>query len=73
MRNLLLILAMLALAGCTSRTPHGECIGAFDEKDPKKIYKISGWNIAMGIVFFEMIVPPIVVIVDETFCPVGDK
>ncbi len=67
------LLASLALcvSGCTSKTDFGPCIGAFDDKDPSLIYKANGWNIAMGVVFVELIVPPIIVIVDETLCPIG--
>lgn len=74
MKRMLLILAALAtLAGCTSHTEFGPCVGAFDEKDPKLVYKISGWNLAMALIFFEIIAPPIIVVVDETFCPIGKK
>lgn len=69
----LLATLALATASCTSETDFGPCIGAFDEKDPGLIYKMSGWNIAMGIIFFELIVPPIIVVVDETLCPIGRK
>lgn len=68
-----LLAALLLLAACTSSTPYGPCIGAFDEPDPKLIYKTSGWNIAMGIIFFEMIVPPIIVVADEIRCPIARR
>lgn len=67
------ILVAVLLCGCTTRTEHGPCVGAFDEKDPAYVYKLSGWNIAMGFLFFELIAPPIVVAVDETFCPIERK
>ena len=73
MKLLVATLCVLLLAGCTSRTEFGPCIGLADDKDPKLIYKVSGWNIAMGIIFIEMIVPPILVATDETFCPIGKK
>jgi hypothetical protein len=69
----LVSILMLALVGCTSATPHGKCIGINDKEDPKLEYKYSGWNIGVGIVFAEMIIPPIVVILDELKCPVGAK
>lgn len=68
---LCLIAAMLS--GCTSTTVFGPCVGMFDDKDPALVYKLSAWNIGVGIVFAEMIIPPIVVIADETFCPVSRK
>lgn len=73
MKLFLLALIVLLSLGCTNETKHGPCIGIFDEKDPKKIYKLSGWNIAVAVIFAELVVPPIIVAVDETFCPVGNK
>lgn len=61
------------MTACTSKTELGDCIGAFDEKDPQKIYKVSAWNIFVGIIGIELIAPPIFVIVDQTHCPVGLK
>lgn len=69
----ILLAALTMLAGCTSRTEHGECIGLFDDKDPALRYDLSGWNVAMAVIFSETIVVPIVVVLDETHCPVGKK
>ena len=73
MKKLIAALALIALAGCTSQTAYGTCIGAFDEGDPKLVYKTNVWNVAMGVIFFEFIIPPVIVIADETKCPVGRK
>lgn len=73
MKRLLAITAILLLSACTSATEFGPCVGAFDEKNPKLEYKVSAWNIFVGVLFFQLIAPPIFVIVDETFCPVGRK
>lgn len=74
MKKIMALAAALAfLGGCTERTEFGPCIGAFDEKDPALRYKVEGWNIAMGVIFFELIAPPIIVVTDETFCPVGRR
>lgn len=73
MKKMLCLLAVILLVGCTSKTEFGPCVGAFDEKNPKLQYKVSAWNIGMGVVFFSFVLPPIFVIVDETFCPVGEK
>lgn len=67
------IFIVVVLAGCTSATSFGPCVGAFDDKDPKLIYKVDVWNIILGVFFFEIIAPPILVIANETFCPVGVK
>ena len=73
MKYLLAILLATSLVGCTSKTDLGPCIGINDKPDPNLEYKYSGWNIAMGIIFFEMIAPPIIVALDEVQCPVGKK
>jgi uncharacterized lipoprotein len=67
----LALLALALLAGCTSKTEYGQCIGAFDDKRPELHYKLSGWNVAMAVIFSETIVVPIVVVADETLCPDG--
>ncbi len=69
----LALLLVLGLAGCTSSTRYGDCIGAFDEGDPNLRYSTSGWNVALGIIFIETIVVPAVVIANEARCPVGNK
>lgn len=74
MKNIAIIAVILAmLAGCTARTEHGECIGLADDKDPALTYKLSAMNLAMAIIFFETIIVPIVVAVDQTFCPIAKK
>jgi hypothetical protein len=72
MKKTIVAALMLALlAGCTTKTQYGECIGAFEDKKPGVEYKLSALNLALAIVFSETIVVPIVVIADETRCPVG--
>jgi len=73
MKKLAIVALCLALAGCISRTQYGECIGAFDDKDPAKIYKVDPLNVALAILFFETVFVPVVVVVSETLCPVGEK
>ena len=73
-RLLIIVVGVLTLlAGCTSRTEFGDCIGLADDRQPNLIYKVSAWNIVVAILGFEMIAPPIFVAVDETFCPIGKK
>jgi len=68
-----LLISLLLLAGCTSKTEYGPCIGAFDDRNPKLEYKMSFNNLVVGALFFELILPPISVVVNETFCPIGVK
>ena len=70
---LLVILTIALLSGCTSRTEFGDCVGLADDKKPELIYKVSAWNIVVSILFAGLIAPPVYVLVDETFCPVGRK
>jgi hypothetical protein len=71
--TLFILLAALISTACTERTPYGPCIGAFDDKDAKVIYKPSVKNIVIGIIFSETIVVPAVVLLSETVCPIGNK
>lgn len=67
-----LLLALL-ITSCTSSTEFGECVGLNEEKQADLVYKYSSWNIAMGIIFSELVVPPIAVVLDALECPVGRK
>lgn len=67
----LLIAALLA--GCTSKTEFGDCIGIAEEKKPNLQYKVSALNVALAIIFSETIVVPVVVLVSEVSCPVAKK
>ena len=74
MKKLILILTAAAfLSGCTGSTPHGPCVGAFEDRNPKKVYKLSIWNTFLGIVFIETLIVPIVVVSNQVICPIGDK
>jgi hypothetical protein len=68
-----MVLCIGMLAGCTSHTEYGQCVGLGEKQNPKLHYRVSGWNVAMGIIFVELIAPPIIVVTDETFCPVGNE
>ncbi len=73
MKYLIITMFMLSAMGCTSSTPRGDCVGFGGDENPKLHYAYNGWNIAMGLVFVEMIIPPVVVLVDELKCPTGPK
>jgi hypothetical protein len=67
------VMVLAILSGCTSSTPHGECIGLNGEEDPKLKYNYSAWNIGVGLVTISMIIPPIYVLLEQLKCPVGRK
>lgn len=64
-------LALVALAGCESRTDYGSCVGIGQHQNPKLDYQLSVRNLIIGIITFELIVPPIIVVSEEMVCPVG--
>jgi hypothetical protein len=72
-KAIIIALCIILLCGCTSETKFGKCVGIADDKDPSLVYKTNAWNIFMGVVFFEAIIPPIIVLADETSCPVAKK
>lgn len=73
MKKLFIVMLAVALAGCTSQTEYGRCIGVMQDKNPKLEYELSIWNTAMAIIFSETIVVPVVVVANQYQCPVGVK
>lgn len=74
MKKIITLVAMTAfLAGCTSKTEYGNCIGVMQEKNPELVYELSIWNTAMAIIFSETILVPIVVVANQHSCPVAVK
>lgn len=71
--TLAICLIVIFLSGCTSSTQFGSCVGIGEDQNPKLTYKISALNLVVGIVFFELIAPPVFVVVDELYCPTGVK
>lgn len=72
-KSLLALVAVAMLAGCTTRTEYGACIGLSDDRNPELTYKLSSWNVFLGIIFIETIIAPIMVVNDSLYCPVGKK
>ena len=68
-----LLLAALSFVGCTSSTEFGSCVGMFEDKQPGLQYKYSTKNVVLGIVFFQTVFVPALVILNETYCPIGNK
>lgn len=69
----LMIVALLAvmLSACTEATEFGECIGVNGPEVPELVYEYDAWNIAMGVIFAETFIVPIVVVLDGLKCPVA--
>lgn len=73
MKKLAIVVLMLSMSACTSSNQYGKCVGLNGNEDPKLKYEYSALNIAIGILFFGFIAPPIYVALDELKCPVGTK
>jgi hypothetical protein len=69
----LLAVALMMLAGCTTSTPHGQCIGLNGTENPAKVYEYNATNIVVGVIFMETIFVPVIVALDELKCPIADK
>ena len=67
------VAAIVLLSGCESRTNYGTCVGIGDHQQKNLEYRISPRNIVVGVVFFELVAPPVIVLFDETYCPIGNK
>ena len=73
MRMIIIMILVAMLVGCSSSTEYGQCVGVVDDRDPNLVYKLSAQNLAVAIIFFELIAPPVIVLADELYCPVGVK
>lgn len=71
MKYIAMLLMAAALAGCTTENQYGPCIGAFDDPEPGVKYKLDVWNTVMAVIFVETVVVPVVVIANETKCPIN--
>jgi hypothetical protein len=68
----IVIATLCLMCSCTFRNSQGECVGLVsqDHKNPGVEYRISWWNIALGVIFSETILIPVVVAIDDFECPV---
>jgi hypothetical protein len=73
MKFLIGLLTVLSLTDCTSKTPYGDCVGINGQESPALKYEYSSKNAIVGIVFFEFVAPPVIVLLNELKCPVGNK
>jgi hypothetical protein len=72
------LLALVLLAGCEKerRLPSGEsarCVGINQQKDTALVYEYSARNIILGIVGVEVIVPPVLVLLNGFQCPTARR
>jgi len=73
MKLFLAAMILCMTVGCTSKTKYGPCIGINDQENAKLQYSYSAWNVAMGAIFSETIVVPLVVVFAELKCPVSAR
>ncbi|OGN01012.1 MAG: hypothetical protein A3G51_00005 [Candidatus Yanofskybacteria bacterium RIFCSPLOWO2_12_FULL_43_11b] len=84
MKNIIVVLLVGSLAfnavACSAptKTINGTTYSDYglfnlDDKNPNIKYEPNWWNVAMGVIFFEMIIPPIYVFGFHLFEPVGPK
>jgi hypothetical protein len=74
MKKIVALAILVALmTGCASKTEFGDCIGAFEDKKPDLDYKLSVRNTVLAVIFSETVVVPVMVVANQTHCPVGKK
>lgn len=71
----LTIIMLLSISGCESYRVMSDgknepCVGVLEDRNPNVKYKLSTRNLIVGFVFLEMVIPPIVILANETLCPV---
>lgn len=67
------LLLMTLVTGCSSSNKYGKCVGLNGKEDPKLQYEYNAWNMALGFIFLETLVVPLVVVLDDLKCPVGSN
>lgn len=68
-----LLICTMLLAGCTTNTEYGQCIGLGDKEKPNLVYKLSIWNTVLAVIFIETVIVPIWVAVDLAKCPIAKQ
>lgn len=69
----LCLVVALGITGCKSETSFGKCVGLNGHERSDRVYEYSERNIVVGLVAFELVAPPVVVLLDELKCPVGTQ
>lgn len=70
---LLPILNYVAFILHTEKTEYGECVGVGQTKEPHLVYEINKKNVFISVIFFDSIVTPTVIIINNLYCPIGKK
>ncbi len=70
---LLMITLTFSLSGCVYRNSCGECIGLADKEKEGIEYTIRPINLIVGVLFFETVVVPAVVLLCCLKCPNQDS
>jgi len=68
-----IILVLTFLAGCRTEVNKVPCVGLNGKKVPGVEYEYSAQNIIAGIIFIELIIPPVIVVLEGLECPVEAK
>ncbi len=74
MKRLLIVTTLILTCTCASKTEFGDCIGINGNEKADLKYDYSIRNIVVGVIFSEMLlIPPILVLMNQTKCPVAKK
>ena len=73
-----MLMVMVFITACKSNVTLSngkkyDCVGVWEVKDSTLVYKASVRNIVWGSLFFSLIAPPVLVVVNEFYCPVAVK
>jgi hypothetical protein len=49
------------------------CVGLNNKKDIRYNYEYSVRNIILGIIFFELVIPPVIIVFEKLQCPTSYK
>lgn len=73
MKHLIIALLLVSAVGCSTSTKYGDCVGLMDTKDKSLNYETSIWNIAVGFIFSETLIVPVMVVAKQLECPVSKR
>lgn len=71
MKKLVIACLVVLLTACTTSTEYGKCVGFMGKKNPKLYYELSTMNVILAAIFFETIIVPVMVFLEDLECPRG--